>query len=71
MAQTDNILSVHCPIHRDVEIGECCGDIDAVSYLAFYCGKCRRLIRFNKESLEKNVTPLKKCNPVKKTVITI
>jgi hypothetical protein len=50
------VYSIRCPIHPNVEIGEWHGEIEATDHMAFYCGKCRRLIRFNKGHFKKYLT---------------
>ena len=48
-----SIYSVRCPIHRDVEIGEWAGELEDIVHQGFYCGKCGKTKRFNRENFEK------------------
>jgi hypothetical protein len=49
------IFSVRCPKHG-VEIGEWDADTDGIRHLAFWCGKCKKMIKFNKNNFSKLLT---------------
>lgn len=49
------VYSILCPIHK-VEIGEWDADTEGFNHLAFYCGKCKKMIKFNKDNFVKHLT---------------
>jgi len=54
--ETREVYSIRCPVHRNIEIGEWCSDPVNKMHLGFYCGKCRRIIRFNKDNFINSLT---------------
>lgn len=52
----NKIYSVRCPLHPKIEIGEWRNNNREITHLAFYCGKCRKLIRFNEDNFTKYLT---------------
>lgn len=49
------IYSVHCPVHKHIEIGEWAGRLEDIVHQGFYCGKCGKIKKFNRESFRKSL----------------